>query len=204
MPKLEDLKRWARGESAKDLPERPITISASSHTDGAGNLQALNLSIKQGGSAFRNAHYRISLDGKDAGLGFGKHKGFKLSEIYATDPGYLVWMLGEDFPAELKDVIEHIRSEARKRRKELRKLGKDIARAGKLLPGVYVTAATPFKAEDLMAGTIIAGDGPPIPVTDLKYVDDVAEITYEKVDLVDLDGVVDATEYASGKSEKPK
>lgn len=56
----------------------------------------------------RRARYTLSADGKDAILGFGKHEGKTLSAIRADDPSYLTWMLKEDFPGELTDLIEEI------------------------------------------------------------------------------------------------
>ncbi|MGW8177331.1 MAG: hypothetical protein ACWGQW_00820 [bacterium] len=52
--------------------------------------------------------YKLSADGSDAMLLFGKFNGGNVSDIARKEPGYLRWMLGEDFAKELKDVIEHI------------------------------------------------------------------------------------------------
>lgn len=52
--------------------------------------------------------YTISIDGKDAMIEFGKHKGRTLSDIEKRDRTYLKWMLTEEFPRDLKDVCRHL------------------------------------------------------------------------------------------------
>ena len=36
---------------------------------------------------------------------FGKHKGSNLSQVVADDPGYLIWMLKQDFSDETKGIV---------------------------------------------------------------------------------------------------
>ena len=43
-------------------------------------------------------------------LNFGKHKERVLSEVVTADPGYLDWILGRDFSAEVKDAIQRARA----------------------------------------------------------------------------------------------
>lgn len=54
--------------------------------------------------------YTLSVDGKDAVLGFGKHKGKRLTDIVQVDKGYLEWMLKSpgDFARELLDVVRYV------------------------------------------------------------------------------------------------
>lgn len=52
--------------------------------------------------------YTISIDGKDAMIEFGKHKGTPLSDIAKIDRTYLKWMLTEEFPRDLKDVCRYL------------------------------------------------------------------------------------------------
>ena len=40
----------------------------------------------------------------EATLGFGQYKGKSLKEIARIDPGYLQWIIGEDFSAEVKEI----------------------------------------------------------------------------------------------------
>jgi hypothetical protein len=56
-----------------------------------------------------NNRYAISADGRDCLIKFGKYNGCTLSHIYGVDDGYLVWMLNEDFPNDLKDVCRFVR-----------------------------------------------------------------------------------------------
>jgi hypothetical protein len=52
--------------------------------------------------------HKISSDGSDALLLFGKHSGKNVSDLAREEPGYLRWMLGQDFPEPLLDVIRHV------------------------------------------------------------------------------------------------
>lgn len=54
-----------------------------------------------------SGRYTVSDDGHDALLKFGKHKGNSISELAKSNSGYLNWMLGQEFPEELKDIIKH-------------------------------------------------------------------------------------------------
>lgn len=53
--------------------------------------------------------YKISADGKDALLKFGRHRGKTLSAIAKEDPTYLRFITTSDFPDELKDVARYLR-----------------------------------------------------------------------------------------------
>jgi len=52
--------------------------------------------------------YKLATDAHgqaDAIIFFGKHKGSKVSELAHAEPKYLMWILGEEFDAELKHAI---------------------------------------------------------------------------------------------------
>jgi len=54
------------------------------------------------------AKVKISVDGDDAILSFGKHKGASISGLLGTEDGrsYLRWMLKQDFSDELLEVVK--------------------------------------------------------------------------------------------------
>ena len=53
---------------------------------------------------------RIVYDSKgNEVFGFGKYKGRRVSEVFATDPSYYTWMMNGDFPLYTKKVITEIR-----------------------------------------------------------------------------------------------
>ena len=37
---------------------------------------------------------------------FGKHRGRPLKEIAAEHPDYLLWILGEDFRSDVREIVE--------------------------------------------------------------------------------------------------
>jgi uncharacterized protein (DUF3820 family) len=51
--------------------------------------------------------YRISAEGDDAVLLFGKHKGKEVSTLAKKEPGYLSWMLRQEFPEELLEIVHY-------------------------------------------------------------------------------------------------
>ena len=59
-------------------------------------------------------HFEILDGGTDAELKFGKHRGFKASEVWASDPSYLRWIQGKGeaggFPRSLLDAIDCVTS----------------------------------------------------------------------------------------------
>jgi len=54
----------------------------------------------------RGGKYRLSGDGRDAILLFGKYKDMEMSQVAKTDEGrsYLQWMMNQGFPPELVDL----------------------------------------------------------------------------------------------------
>jgi hypothetical protein len=56
-----------------------------------------------------DVRYKIAADGKDVLFQFGRHRGKTAKQIAASDDrDYLNWLLKQDFPAELKDVIRYV------------------------------------------------------------------------------------------------
>ena len=84
-------------ESDDAPPKTAVDLSKMRHSD----FTASSGPGRGGGK------HRISADGFDAVLLFGKHNGKDVSAIAREDPGYLRWMLGQDFPKPLLDVIAH-------------------------------------------------------------------------------------------------
>ena len=122
MATLEEIQRWARGEHVEGLPERKISPRAASkaHPPAAENNTG-TLMEQFATSAVAKAKkpkaapppgglkYKVSADGTDALLHFGKHRGSTLTIIHAKDKGYLVWLGRQDWvPSDLLDVIKYI------------------------------------------------------------------------------------------------
>ncbi len=134
MSSLADIRRWLQGENVEGLPprslawdpklEKKIKVLVADDVDGeiktgdtlTDRYRKKRERMKAGtdvvvGSKSKGiGKYRISGDGDDAVLKFGKHKGKQISELIKTNPGYLDWMSRQDFPDELKDVIRHQQS----------------------------------------------------------------------------------------------
>jgi DNA polymerase-3 subunit epsilon len=45
-------------------------------------------------------------------FGFGKHKGKKVTDVLAHEPGYFGWVLNADFPLYTKKLLTEIRLQA--------------------------------------------------------------------------------------------
>lgn len=73
----------------------------------SGLVDKLREKQTQGGRGY--GKYKISADGKDAILLFGKHNGYAVSDLAKTDDGrsYLKWMLAQEFDSALKDVCSY-------------------------------------------------------------------------------------------------
>lgn len=115
MPKLDELRRWARGEAVKGLPEpvqrEPVPeipqLSVDPDSETVGVVRA-----------FRHGKYKMSQDGNDVLLQFGIFTGHKASELVQTSRGrkYLRWVLdarqqfNDDFKAACRHQLEHHKS----------------------------------------------------------------------------------------------
>ena len=108
MPTLEELRRWARGEPTESFGAPPVPKRAKPESKDTGPTKS-----QEPASAPKLLKYKISDDGTDALLKFGKHRGSPLSAIKQKDPGYLDWLVGQTFvPDDLKDVIQFQRGHA--------------------------------------------------------------------------------------------
>ncbi len=67
-----------------------------------GELEAKHAEHPDGGAL---RQYTIAMDGSDALIKFGKYKGQSLTQIVERDPAYMNFILENDFPRALKDVV---------------------------------------------------------------------------------------------------
>lgn len=95
MPTLEQLREWARGNPIDGLPEPEVSP----------RLAESRRLAQMGGH--RTHKYKISQDGTDALLKFGRHTGKSVSRVVKSDRDYAEWLLGADVDAELKDVVKY-------------------------------------------------------------------------------------------------
>src|SRR5512142_192745 len=51
---------------------------------------------------------KIAFKDREACFTFGKHAGRRLRDLLGTDPGYLRWILGENFSPEVKTVVSRV------------------------------------------------------------------------------------------------
>lgn len=109
MPSLEDIRRWLEGVDQPNLPPRKLAWNrprpSPRHTKKHTTPLAKAMRAKK--QAGQVGKYRISEDGEDAVLLFGKHNGKKVSELFKDDRSYLGWLFKQEFPDELIDVIKH-------------------------------------------------------------------------------------------------
>lgn len=71
---------------------------------------ARNMAEKAGGTenrGTRGGKYRINANGTDALLLFGRHRDSKVSDVMETARDYLEWILDQEFPDDLKDIIRY-------------------------------------------------------------------------------------------------
>jgi len=93
MSTLDDLRRWLEGENVPGLPDRT-------------NIWPLNRLVPRAKRPSRR-QYKVSDDGQDAILLFGKHKGKTVSQLAGEDKGYLRWLMDGGWPMELKEIAEY-------------------------------------------------------------------------------------------------
>lgn len=96
MPTLEEIRRWARGESVDGLP--PIE-----------HVKPLDKPQVRPGHSSRK--YKLNADATDALLLFGTFHGQRISALVATPRGrkYIDWILDKEFDDELKAVCRYQR-----------------------------------------------------------------------------------------------
>ncbi len=64
-----------------------------------------NLTKRQKRANYLDESGRVIWWFREATLSFGKHKGTTLRDVYRKDRGYFSWVLREDFPQDMKDII---------------------------------------------------------------------------------------------------
>jgi hypothetical protein len=139
LPTLEELQRWARGERVEGLPERgpvalkprklrpivapnvPLQGQGDEGLDAGPDLDEATLAAvfaskrkkpKAEPPTSKKLKYKVSADGTDALIQFGKHRGSTLAIIHAKDAGYLVWLGRQDWvPPDLMDVVKYVLAE---------------------------------------------------------------------------------------------
>lgn len=109
MPTLEEMQRWLRGEDVEGFPEHDKTKALKK----ASSLNLRKVDAKREGRKERcwsGKKYEIIGDGEDAILKFGRYNGEHLTHMVTTPDGYsyIEWMLNQDFPRELLDIIENL------------------------------------------------------------------------------------------------
>lgn len=73
-----------------------------------GNVAALS-EFSKGKNAAVDFAYRIVYNDKnEETLNFGKHKGKRVIDVFASEPGYYSWMMNGEFPLYTKKVITRI------------------------------------------------------------------------------------------------
>lgn len=136
MAGLKDIRRWARGEHVQGLPPRKFkrpapAIKRTLKPEAQGLDKPLPPPVpsfaglaaaktKKPKPAYGKARYKISADGTDALIMFGKHRGQKLSDIADKDATYCDFIIREEFPADLKDVARYQKRESRERAKKIK------------------------------------------------------------------------------------
>jgi len=90
---LKDLRRWLQGDTTPGLPDRR-------------RIWPLNRLKPRAKPHPGRKQYKVSTDGQDALLLFGKYKGELLRDVVEHDPAYLRWLVGSDFPEELRDIAQ--------------------------------------------------------------------------------------------------
>ena len=124
---LKDFRNWLAGDSVHGLPHRKLPTPEQ--PPGPGRLKAKAKKIKKGqGKSSKRFFLRTVLgaDGKvDVELGFGRHRGARVSDLVTTADGrsYISWMQTQDFEEEMMTPVNailadyHTRSSKPSRRK---------------------------------------------------------------------------------------
>lgn len=112
MPSLEEMRKFLQGEEVDGLPshQKPKASKPKSEKitkgDAASADQEDSEALPKSGS-HKGGQYTVDTGGKDALLKFGLFDGCNVSDLAADPRGrsYLGWMLDEDFPNDLKEII---------------------------------------------------------------------------------------------------
>lgn len=124
---LDVIRRWLRGEDVEGLPSKrsaprlrgkgaTMVIIDDPFVQGTdGTITKIDLGKISAGVRKTSGKYVISMDGADAVLHFGRHNGKALSFLAASeDRDYLEWMLKQDFPDDLVNVVNHVLKKVKK------------------------------------------------------------------------------------------
>jgi len=74
------------------------------YTDLPADINGLHCFCRQREENWVDTNGKFIWEEGDVVLAFGKHAGRKLKEMAACDPGYLQWIIKNDFSAEVKDI----------------------------------------------------------------------------------------------------
>jgi hypothetical protein len=115
MPSPEELLNWMTGGAVKGMPSNPRKKKKKVKRKARRGLSREDTARKAGvdldkmkaATAKHDPRYTVSINGEDAVLNFGKNKGYNVSSLVETDPQYLRWMLTQEFPPPLVDVIKY-------------------------------------------------------------------------------------------------
>lgn len=114
MADIDDIRRFLRGEEVEGVvaeapPSKPAKRRERRPVEGAAPS---TVDLEKMSS--RGARYTVSMDGTDATLHFGRHKGKTLSVMVNDKDGrdYMRWMLKQDFPKELSQLVQYVLEEA--------------------------------------------------------------------------------------------
>lgn len=106
----EDLLKWLRGQPVEGMPDNTreeddgeVSVTSEEIAIHVG----VNLDKMKAAAAKHDRRYTVSIDGTDAMLFFGKFKGWSISNLANNEKGYLRWMLEQEFPSPLQDVIKY-------------------------------------------------------------------------------------------------
>lgn len=129
----------AEPELVKDCPtcegEGEVDADVCPECEGAGTVKRdrprtpfAKRMRERAASKKRGGKYRLTEDGKDATLMFGRHKDSTLSDLSKTRDGrsYLVWLVKQDFPEELKTMAGAWHNEGNKKHEHGSMRGKKI------------------------------------------------------------------------------
>jgi uncharacterized protein (DUF3820 family) len=110
MSTSEELLKWLSGKPVEGMPD-----NTREEDDGEVNVTSeevaarvgVNLDKMRAANAKYDPRYSVSVDGTDAKLNFGKHNGRLVSDLANKEVGYLNWMMGQEFPEPLMDVVRY-------------------------------------------------------------------------------------------------
>lgn len=113
MPSLEEIREWLRGKRVNGLPDRKgkwdLPGDGVKRRKGVdiGKMEDATEAMRKFGNAAMRAKYKINADGDDAVLLFGKHSGKRVSALAKGYPDYLRWLLQQDFPEDLVEIVKY-------------------------------------------------------------------------------------------------